>query len=326
MKRNIQKIAVGGTFLVGVGLWAGFAMQFQADDKLAYDPNPGCIKGSPYGKVLALAMQGPIDFYWHKGQSHEHAATLKAENRKAEECSSGCDDHTHHHKHVHEDHATHAEGCGCGAHGEEAKVVVEAPESPLHTLAKLQIKRMGASAHRKTDGKPLSEAHAKYLQSVTEDKLRLAYDLDPSNYTNYGNLHLFLSTTTYGKSSADDAAAVKLAQQTLDFCKLDEVDPASWITAASAAYNIVYHIGSYHEEFTVAEAKASLAEFDHCMAVFNELLNSAVEEGRIASTERLEELNTRAKYLTKLRQAQGAYMKRMMSTKMAEYNTPQPAN
>lgn len=368
MKTPVKKLLVGSTLVVGVGLWGGFAQHFNKLDKLSYEPNIATIKGSPYGKVLALAMQGPIDFYWHQGQTHEHASILNnhVHDENCTDCGSHGEAHGHdhsghghaHHHHGHDhghdhhghDHTAHAghehgEGCGCGAHGEheghdhgavaheeehehdencgcgahgdpdEQSVVKK--DKAFHLLAKDKIKAMAAMAHRKTDGKPLSQAHQKYLQEVTEKKLRLAYELDPSNYTNYGNYHLFIATTTYGASDADDDAAVALARRTLDFCKKEEVDPAVMLTASSAAYNIIYHIGRYHEQFTVKEAKASLAEFDECMAKFNLLLDRAVAEGRIASEERLKEMHTRAKYMNKLREAQGAYMKRMMSNKMA---------
>lgn len=322
MTRNIHKLAIGGTFLLGVGLWAGFSVRFDAEDRFAYEPNPGCVKGSPYGKVLALAMQGPIDFYWHKGQSHEHVETLQEGAAHDENCT-GCAHHSHHdHGAAAKQEPEHAEGCGCGAHGDHPPVVHDAPSEPWHTLAKNQIKKMSAAAHRKTDGKPLSPAHEKYLQSVTEDKLRLAYELDPTNYTNYGNYHLFIATTTYGKAGRDDQKAVELAEKTLAACKKDRVDPASWITAASAAYNIIFHIGRYHEQFTVEEAKASLAEFDTCMANYKKLLAEAVDHHRIPSQARLDELEERARYLTKLRRAQGVYMKRMMTRQMAGHPNP----
>jgi len=324
MNRTLHKLTISCTTLLGVALWCGFATHFDAEEKLNFEPNPGCVKGSPYGKVLALAMQGPIDFYWHQGQTHEHMITLNGQGKHAEDCTD-CDHHDHSVQSKPSEHV-HGDDCGCPAHDTKPVVVERDEKRPLRTLAKLKIEKMGASAHRKTNGEPLSPAHQKHLQSVIEDKLRLAYDLDPSNYTNYGNLHLFFATTTFGKGEADDEKAIDLAKQTLEFCKRDKVDPSSWLTAASAAYNIVFHIGRYHERFTVAEAKASLAEFDHCMTNFNDLLAASVEQGHIASEERLHELTTRAKYLTKLRTAQGVYMKRMMSNKVAKLQESDSAN
>ena len=310
------------------------ARKLDAENRFSHEPNVGCIKGSPYGKVLALAMQGPIDFYWHKGKSHEDEVILAADKKSGHEhgehCADSCDDHSGH-DHVGHNHEApeqvlalsqthpqeHAEDCGCEVHSADANRVVTAQGDPFHIRAKTQIKKMAAAAHRKTDGKPLSPEHQQYLQGITEDKLRLAYELDPSNYTNYGNYHLFLSTTTFGKSEGDDAAAVSLARRTLDFCKKDQADPASWITAASAAYNIICHIGRYHEGYTIPEAKAILAEFDFCKNRYVELRMEAITTGRSIPEKRLNEMDERVQYLTRLRKAQGIYMKRVMSTQMA---------
>ncbi|MGB0993886.1 MAG: hypothetical protein ACPG32_15630, partial [Akkermansiaceae bacterium] len=194
----------------------------------------------------------------------------------------------------------------------------------MDQVAREKIKLMKAFSHRRTNGKPLSDAHQKYLQSVTEDKLKFAYELDPSNYTNYGNYHLFIATTNYGKSEADDDAALILATKTLEFCKRDNVDPASWLTAASAAYNVMFHIGRYHENYSIPEAKESIAEFDKCIATFNELLDQAVDEGRILSATRLAEMKARAKYLQRIRYAQGQYMKRLMVGAGVTHHTANP--
>ncbi|MFK7910254.1 MAG: hypothetical protein AB8F34_06585, partial [Akkermansiaceae bacterium] len=308
---------------------------FNSKGELEYEPNVACLKGSPYGKVLALAMQGSIDFYWHKGSSHEHAEVLNAEHHHDSgdhgDHDHGGQSHSHAENIVTNDGVSGCSGCaGCDAKKKTAQAAhvdsenkkdiserVSENNDPLRERAKKLIKKMSATAHRRTDEKPLTAAHKKYILGVTEDKLRLAYDLDPSNYTNYGNLHLFISTTTYGRDPANDAAAVKLARKTLDFCKKDQIDPASWVTAASAAYNIIYHIGRYHEHFTIAEAKSSLSEFDSCIARYNELLELAVSEGRIVSELRYQEMSERVRYMSKLRESQGVYMKRVMSTKMA---------
>jgi len=293
--------------LLGIGLWAGFSVRFNAEDSLTYDSNPASVKGSPYGKVLALAMQGPIDFYWHQGETHSHSEILNADDHSGHSHSHsghGHDHSGHHHNHSTKPEEAMQEDGVAAEQGTEQKT--------LRELAKKQIRTMGARARRRTNDRPLSLAHVEYLESVTEDKLRLAYELDPTNYTNYGNLHLFLSVNL-GKSKSDFTKAQELALKTLEVCKKDQVDPASWVTAASAAYNILYHIAFYYDQYTVKEAKASLKEFDDCIATYEILLNEAVQDGRIISEERLLELQERVKYLGKLRHAQGVHMKRMMS-------------
>jgi len=306
------------TLALGAGLWGGMANKFKAENGLSYEPNIACVKGSPYGKVLALAVQGPIDFYWHSGQTHTDVETL---NEDQAACADGCTDHNH----SKPAQAEHGEDCGCPAHGGSDTVASKIDTKPFQQRAKDQIRKMAASAHRKTNGAPLSQAHQDYLQGVTEDKLRLAYELDPSNYTNYGNYHLFIATTTFGKGEADDDRAIELAKKTIAFCKNDSVDPASWLTAASAAYNVIYHIGRYHQKFTIPEAKASLSDFDFCIMNFERLSQEAVVEARVVSEARLNEMQSRAKYLGKLRKAQGVYMKNVMSREMAERSNSKQA-
>ena len=291
------KLTMCCALVTGAALWGGMAVKFASEDKLSYEPNVACLKGSPYGKIFALAMQGPIGFYWHEGKTHEHASTL-------------ADDHEHH------------AGCADGCHGHGVKVDPEPVKKgvPLHEWAQQEIRQMDASTHRTTNGKPLSAAHKQYLQDVIEDKLRLAYELDPTNYTNYGNYHLFLYTASYGKAEADEDAALDIAHQTLETCKQDELDPASWVTAASAAYNIIYHVGRHYKDYSIAKAKASLAEFDSCIDKYDEIMAQALRDGRAIPAPRLTEMEERVAYMKKLRKAQGGYMKRVMSTRMAVHS------
>lgn len=318
MSTTAKNLIILLILVAGMVLWVGYSQRFSKENKLSYEPNVACLKGSPYGKILALAMQGSIDFYWHKGSSHEHAEVL----------ADG--DHHHDHDHYHHDHHhdhDHDFYTLTEDHGEKSNRTLKPSEhvgkhldvkkrEPLRVRATKIIRKMAATAHRRTDDKQLTTAHKKYLQGVTEDKLELAYKLDPSNYTNYGNYHLFIVTTNYGRSAANDDAALKLAHETLVYCKSDQLDPASYVTAASAAYNVIYHIGRHHERYSIADAKTSLAEFDHCIKRHKEILALAVEEGRITSEIRYREMAERIRYLTKLREAQGKYMKRVMATKM----------
>lgn len=293
------KWLAGVTLVVGGLLCGGGARQLSADGRLNFEPNVACLKGSPYGKVLALAMQGPIGVYFHKGQSHATSEVLNGEKEVSVEGR------------VEE----HAEGCGCGAHDEDEddKAGPIVAELPFHVRAKKHLQKMDAYAHRKTDGQPMSEAHERYLQSVNEDKLKLAYELDPSNYTNYGNYHLFLSMNDFGKSQMDQDAAFALATRTIEFCKRDQVDPSSWLTASSAAYDKITHIGRNYKKYTELEARESLFEFDKYFKKHEILLDDSLKKGSIISTIRIHEMQERARYLHKLRIAQGIYMKRMMT-------------
>jgi len=299
MSVNRNAMGVWAILFLGCGIWVGGALTLKKKGRLSYDVNIATLKGSPYGKVLALAMQGPIGLYFHKGESHETSRALGKPHVHAD--GSIC----------HEDHDHHEEADHPTEHDESLK----GKESPLHLRAKDQIKKMTAYAHRKTDGRPLTAAHEKFLQSENEDMLKLAYELDPSNYTNYNNYHLFLSVNDFGKHNMNQEAALALAQHTLDYCKRDDVDPASWLTAASAAYNVITYIGWHLEKFTKEQILESLSEFDQCMEQYDKLLEESQKKGFQIPNARLEEMKERARFLKKLRKAQGVYLKRKMSNR-----------
>jgi len=286
--RITQNAQVFTLLSVGVALWANGIVDFKDSGVFSSSLNPATLKGSPYGKVLALALQGPIGVYFHSGASHETSKILGE---------------------AHE----HSEECGCDEEHEPESQAGQLEAQALREKAKDQIKKMRAYAHRKTDAAELTQLHEKYLQAQVEDKLKFAHELDPSNYTNYANYHLFLSVSSLGKSERDEDAAVAMARQTLKFCKKDKIDPASWLTAASAAYNITEYIGRNYEQYGVSEARESLEEFDKCIAKYRILLDEASKKGLIVSPVRFDEMTERARYLTKLREAQGVYIKRMMS-------------
>jgi hypothetical protein len=301
MNLNRIKLIMCLACLLGVALWIGMAQKFDSEDRLSYNPNVACVKGSPYGKVFALAMQGPIDFYNHD-HGHEH-------------------DQVHQFDHVYDYDDGHGNDERCFESIAERDVV--APSNvvevniPVVEKAQLVIKQMEANTHRKTNDEPLSIVHRQHLQGEIEDKLRFAYELDPTNYTNYGNYHLFLYTSSFGRATADEEAALSLARHTYSLCMLDTMDPASSVTAASAAYNIISHIGRHHSNYSISEAKQSLENFDHCIDQYFNILSAALLEGRVIPQSRLAEMKERVSYLSKLRKAQGVYMKRIMSNEMA---------
>ena len=289
MNSKLSKPVICAAILMGAVLWIGMASKFKSEQKLSYEPNVACIKGSPYGKIFALAIQGPIDVYWHEGENHQHSAINRHHHHDG--CSDGCQGHHH---------------------GSEAAVEFNQEGETLQSL-KDNLKRLEAATFQRNNSKPLAPIHKQHLQDVIEDKLHLAYKLDPANYANYGNYHLYLSTSNLGREEANDAAALALAEQTLMVCKKDKVDPASWVTAASAAYNVAYYIAQNHQTHNVTEAKASLAEFDHCIDQYEILLRQALDDGHAIPTVRVQEMNTRVRQLMKLRQALGVHMKRLMS-------------
>ena len=73
--------------VVGLGGGLYLTAGLKQSGKLDYRPNVLTLNGSPFGRTLALAMRGPVDVYWHRGNVH---------------------DHEHGHDHSHDDGHTHA--------------------------------------------------------------------------------------------------------------------------------------------------------------------------------------------------------------------------
>lgn len=83
MKRN-TRITLIVLLVVGAATWTVVAAILKKSGDLAFQPNALHLKGSPYGRTLALAMRGPADVYWHRGEGgDEH------------ECGPGCDHESH---------------------------------------------------------------------------------------------------------------------------------------------------------------------------------------------------------------------------------------
>ena len=63
---NPRDIAITCALAVsGVALWSHGASRLAAGGDFDYRPNPLGLKTSPYGAVVALAMQGGIESDWH---------------------------------------------------------------------------------------------------------------------------------------------------------------------------------------------------------------------------------------------------------------------
>lgn len=333
-EKNITRISL----LVGLVLWLGFAWKFDREDRLDFEPNIACINGSPYGKILVLVMQGSINVYFHEGARHEDQMYLSEDKEVAhdhEDCDhEGCD-HESHNQEVHDhencdhegcDHDSHdakvvknevhehGEDCGCEVHSPSERVAATGGP-PLHQRAKRYIKRLEAYTHRKTDGYVLTPAHKKYIQGVIEDKLRFAYELDPSNYTNYEGYYLYLTTSNLGRSGADYEAAIALAKRTLDYCKREEVDPFVLLTGAAAAHDIGYCMSVNPELYTMADVTQSLSDYKYCLKKYESLLVNSADNGFTFSAEKFEKMDEQARLLMTRFRAQQVYLPRAIKEK-----------
>lgn len=272
---------VSSACLIGVGVlaWAYAGRPLVADQDLKVPLNPMGINGSPYGEVLAMAMQGPIDTYSDmgmNGQGHQHGES---------------DEHEH-----------HDDVDKTGTH-EDAKQ----PASIGKRFEKF-IAELSETPEIRTNPYSAGKALKLYLRRQAEDKLRFAYQLDPSHYGNYTILHFFLTEPAVGTRPQLTPSAAKLAQDTIEYCLKQEHDPRPALTAAAAATNLIHlmfadlHTGE-KPKFTTAQMRQCLDVLNFCIARYDQLAKEWDETKNwdLLSQMRIEECQERIRFVSKIR-------------------------
>ncbi len=209
MSRILTHAISAGLIGTGVFAWALAGRPLITNPELKAPLNPLGINGSPYGQVFALAMQGPIETYFDNrtgGMAHEH------------EEGEGSD------------------------HDHEAETVNNNTSNTHHSLdVRFQhlLTSMNQACEARTNPRSSSKAQELYMRRQVEDKLRFAYQLDPSNYNNYNSLHFFLSEPSLGTRPELSSTAQKLADDTIQYCFKQQNDPRPNLTAAGACTNVL---------------------------------------------------------------------------------------
>ena len=272
--------------IAGIGLWSYAGHKLNQEGAFTYDPNPLGIKRSPYGQVVAMAIQAPIDADWHSA----NRGRMTADGDVAKNAPVAEPHHDH-------SNCTH-EDCGSLAHS-------SAPQSSSLSL----VKKLEKIASERTNPHPPTPAHNLYLRREIEKRLRFAYNLDPSHYGNYNTLYLFLTepqvgtqeSYTQGRKTADE-----LALHTLRYCLQEKNDPRPALTAVTAAYNILEGMFLDPEErYTVAQMRQQLQIVDFCLQQHFKLMENAKNNGtwNLLSDFRKSEILDRSMFALKLRDA-----------------------
>jgi hypothetical protein len=285
MSRN-RTTTVTSACLVGAGAlaWALLSKPLAGDANLDFPVNAFGIDRSPYGEVFAMAMQGPIDTYFDGPAGHQH--------------DESCD-----HDHDHEDHD----------HEETAK------SKPASLTARFEnlIASLNQADSIRTNPRGESKTHKLYLRRQVEDRLRFAYNLDPSHYGNYNALHFFLTEPELGTRPELTPTAAKLAQDTVDYCLKREDDPRPALTAAAACTNILelmYKDSTYEKpKFTTAQMRQILGMLDHCIARYGKISDqwTAAGQWQNLSQMRIDECAERLHFILKVRDTQAAIIDRL---------------
>ncbi|MGJ8645160.1 MAG: hypothetical protein ACSHX9_17290 [Luteolibacter sp.] len=245
------------------------------------------INRSPYGEVFAMAMQGPIDTFFHAAESNGHDCE-DPENCQHEQIKENED---------------------------IAKVEYGSWNDRLRHF----IEEMGAGQVERTNPRAASAAHKFYLRRQIEDKLRFAYNLDPSHYGNYNAYHFFLTQPQLGTRPELTPGAAKLAQDTINYCLNQRTDPRQALTAAAAAGNVIElmfndrNLNPENPRYTTVQMREMLSIMDHSIGLYSHLSNEWLEKGywENLSELRLSEASERFNFILKIRQSQEQAIRRL---------------
>lgn len=259
----------------GVFLWAFAGRPLVVNPDLDAPLNPLGINGSPYGEVFAMAMQGPIDTYFHGAMSsgdHQHSADK-------------------------------------GHDGNEAVATPnnETSSPTLERRLENLLASLDKAAEVSTNPKSASAAHRRYLRRQVEDKLRFAYQLDPAHYANYNSLHFFLTEPELGTRPELTPSAAKLAEDTIQYCLKQEHDPRPALTAAAAASNILELMfndqRNVSPKFNTIQMHQYLNLLDHCLARYVSIAKEwdETKNWELLSPQRIAECDERFNFINHFR-------------------------
>lgn len=249
-----------------------------ANPELKAPLNPFGINTSPYGEVFAMAMQGPIDTYWHSTERPSHVH--KSHDHGVSDSES--DGHTSH---------------------------SPAPSAGLRDRTRMFLDELTAASTARTNPKPASAAHSRYIRRQIENKLHFAYQLDPAHYANYNSYHFFLTEPALGTRPELTPGAAKLAERTIRYCLDKKDDPRPALTAAAATENLLELMFNDRlnekPHFTTAQMRQYLGLLDKCIAQYDALSKQWTLTGNwsLLSDQRRLECYDRYHFILKVRQA-----------------------
>jgi len=272
--------------LIGAGMlaWGASALPLINNPELAAPVNPLGIKRSPYGEVIAMALQGPIDKYFDAGMANGSPSHQEGKQRGPDSTNE------------------------------------TSPTSSTRSLSarfEALLTSLNQAAETRTNPKTASPALKRHLRRQAEDKLRFANQLDPAHYANYNSLHFFLTEPAVGTRPELTPSAAKLAADTIEYCLKQDHDPRPALTAAAAATNILqlmfddqrnptpkYNTGQMHQYLDL---------LDHCIARYNMIAREWEQSKHwdLLSSQRIAECEERLIFIEKIRDIAAATILRL---------------
>lgn len=301
--RHHKALSITALIVVGAGASAWSGLHLLDKDELDVALNPFGVNRSPYGQVFAMALQGPINRNFHVGMyglSDEEINRLREQNSVKKPGSMLI----------------------VKPEPEKRGTQESVTSKDIGILDRMQllVDSMSEGHALRTNTLPASPALKFYIRRQAEDKLRFAYDLDPSHYANYAALHFFLveGITTRPELKA---GAGKLARQTIEYCLAIDHDPRPALTAGAACTNLLHLMFTAErlnkqKQWTPDEMQAVLDTLDEAIASYHRIATQWDENGnwnRI-SPQRIHDCENRIRFITNIRNAAQKTIERIRRT------------
>ena len=283
--------------LLGIGLtvWLVTGGVLKKRGDFDFQPNVMHLKGSPYGRTLALAMRGPADVFWHRGEVHDDCGS-ECGQEGCEHDHSGCDHEAGGCEHeecehegcdhgedplpggdsaselaamagrLSEEHAEH-EAAEHGEHEDDpaAQEFTGVRDFLLDTIADMRKAR-----HSRNNPRGEGRMHRAYVMGETQRRLALGFQMDPTNIACYGSYFMFLAEALarvegeQGEEAVIRArrkAAMDLAKYTFGYCLNYQDEAPAMVTAATAAHDYL--------QIQMTGPDPSLAEFAEMLRILD---------------------------------------------------------
>ncbi|MBK1882605.1 hypothetical protein JIN85_09270 [Luteolibacter pohnpeiensis] len=274
-------IAIGGVMYA----YAGRVLVMNSD--LRVPLNVLGINRSPYGEVIAMAMQSPINQYWNRGLEVQGPNKAPSPAQTSQDTSS-------------------------------------ASSGGISTF----LNQLSLAHDTRTNPIPPSATQRRYLRQEIEDKLKFAYELDPSHYANYNSYHFFLTEPELGTRPELTPGAAKLAENTIKYCLSKKHDPRPSLTAAAATENVLELMfnDQHHAtpKYTTAQMRKHLELLDYCIQRYHHLSAEWQADGNweLISPYRRAECEERLQFVMGVRDAAAATITRLEKLHQTKSLTP----
>jgi len=272
--------------VAGLAGTLGLGARLAQSGALDREPNLLWLKRSPYGRTIAYAMRGPADLYWHRGGTEEHDELHEEETetplvgdeeanpmarlvRHATDLKREFDEHEA--EHEAEEHAPPPERD------------YEGPRDFLLTT----VRDLNQAYYSRTNDMGDTALAWAFMKGEAQKRLRLSYEMDPTNLICYGSYFLFLSESiarVHGADAEEQAIragreeALQLSRATVSTCLEHQDEPTAMITATSAAHDAVTLLLK-PDRLDLRQARDYHLTSVRCLERYNQLREAMIADG-----------------------------------------------